>query len=286
MTPKEISERLGGDAHAGYFLAPCPICQPEGRRDQRGLSIGQGDDRLLLHCHKSNCGFTDLLAALGISGDRVEVDRAELERARAERIAQAKAKLDKAQAKWRAALPIHGTPGERYLRGRGITCDLPQTLRWLPGEFHPHTGGPADAMVALIEPTGAIHRTFFDQQGKRLTNGAKLMLGPCRGGAVRLSQGAGPLVVCEGIETGLSLLSGLLSGPASVWAALSTSGMKSIDLPSATGALIVAVDGDAPGRAAGFDLMQRAAGLGWRVCHLTPPNGQDWNDVLMGKVPA
>lgn len=286
MTPEQICEHLGGDKHAGYYLVPCPCCQPEGRRDQRGLSVSGDAGKLLLHCHKSSCAFPNLLAALGISGGSYRTDFAAIEKAKLEREAETRAKLSKAQRKWKFAKPIHGTKGETYLRGRGITCDLPDTLRWLHDEFHTPSGVFGSAIVSLIEPTGAIHRTFFDKKGVRLPRNAKLMLGPCRGGAVRLSQGAGPLVVSEGIETGLSLLSGILDGPVTVWAALSSSGMKSIDLPKQSGELIVAVDGDAAGRSAGFDLMQRAANEGWKVSHLTPPDGQDWNDVLCSGVAA
>lgn len=90
-------------------------------------------------------------------------------------------------------------------------------------------------------------------------------------------------MVCEGIETGLSLLSGLLSDPATVWAALSTSGMKNLNLPPVPGELIVATDGDAPGREAGNKLAHQASCLGWRVSLMPAPDGQDWNDVLRSR---
>ncbi|MGR3492064.1 MAG: DUF7146 domain-containing protein [Shimia sp.] len=282
MNARDIIERLGGDTRAG--LAPCPVCQPEGRRDQRALSVRDGDDRLLLHCHKSGCGFRDILGALGLSGgDCRAPDLAQINRQRAERERKEAGKLERARATWRRSNAINGTPGETYLRGRGIMCRLPATIRWADAEYHWPTGAHLPAMIAKVEPTGAIHRTFFGTDGKRLAKENKLMLGSTRGGAVRLSDGAGPLVVAEGIESALSLMCGALDGPAQVWAALSTSGMKSLDLPPNPGDIIVAVDGDPAGRAAGFDLMARAAGQGWRVSHMTPPDGLDWNDVLVGK---
>lgn len=130
--------------------------------------------------------------------------------------------------------------------------------------------------------TGGIHRTFFEKAGQRIGGNAKLMQGPCAGGAVALSEAQGPLVVCEGIETGMSLLSGLLSGPATVWAALSTSGMKALALPSAPGELIIATDSDdgGAGWAAGNALAERAAAKGWAVSLWPAPTGLDWNDVL------
>jgi hypothetical protein len=134
--------------------------------------------------------------------------------------------------------------------------------------------------------TGGVHRTFFQKSGVRLDRNAKMMQGPCAGGAVALSAADGPLVACEGIETGLSLLSGLLTGPATVWAALSTSGMRGLQLPPQPGQLTVAVDGDEPGREAGHALAERAHALGWQVSILDPGNGADFNDLLTGKVVA
>ncbi|WP_299901965.1 toprim domain-containing protein [uncultured Ruegeria sp.] len=109
------------------------------------------------------------------------------------------------------------------------------------------------------------------------------MLGPCSGSAVVLSEAAKQLVVCEGIETGLSLLSGLLNGPAAVWAALSTSGMKALALPPHPGNITIATDGDPAGIEAGQSLASRASSLGWQVSLLPAPEGCDWNDVLRGE---
>jgi DNA primase len=89
--------------------------------------------------------------------------------------------------------------------------------------------------------------------------------------------------VAEGIETALSLASGLLHRPATIWAALSTSGMRALRLPSNSGRLTIATDGDGAGRAAGHDLAERAHGLGWQVSLLPAPDGRDWNDILTMK---
>jgi hypothetical protein len=109
------------------------------------------------------------------------------------------------------------------------------------------------------------------------------MLGGTQGGAVRLADGHGPLVVAEGIETALSLASGLLRTPATFWAALSTSGMRGLNLPQQPARLTIAPDGDAPGREAANALAARAHTLGWQVSLLPAPHGQDWNDILTKK---
>ena len=109
------------------------------------------------------------------------------------------------------------------------------------------------------------------------------MLGAVTGGAVRLADGLGPLVVAEGIETALSLASGLLRTPATIWAGLSTSGIRGLILPLPSARLTIAPDGDAPGREAANALAERAHALGWQVSLLPAPDGRDWNDILTKK---
>jgi len=136
-------------------------------------------------------------------------------------------------------------------------------------------------MVANVAPTGGAHRTYFTKQGVRLAKSAKMMLGSCCGDSVRLSHGVGPLVITEGIETGLSLLQMLADRSLAVWATLSTSGMKGVKLPKEPHNLIIGVDDDEAGKQAATTLATRATMLGWEVSLMRAPDGQDWNDVLM-----
>lgn len=280
IDPATLSRDLGGKWHRSYGVAPCPVCQAARRKDQNALTINAKEGRLLLHCKKSGCDFTDILIAAGVTPGTIEIDQMALaaaEHARAEQAAKLKAR---AQSLWDYGEAIRGTKGEGYLRGRGITCPLPDTLRWLTDTYHGPSGQYCSAMIANVSPTGGVHRTFFAKKGQRLDKSAKMMLGPCSGGAVRLSDVIGPLVVCEGIETGLSLLSGLLSGPHAVWAALSTSGIKGLTLPQRPGKLIIAADGDTAGKDAANTLARTGNGKGWDVSIMTAPEGEDWNDVL------
>jgi len=59
-----ITHNLGGYWRNGRGQAPCPICQPELRRDQSALSLSQKEGRVLLHCFKSGCTFSELAKAL------------------------------------------------------------------------------------------------------------------------------------------------------------------------------------------------------------------------------
>ena len=283
IDPATLARDLGGKWHRSYGVAPCPVCQATRRKDQNALTISAKDGKLLLHCKKSGCNFRDILTAAGISPGHVEIDRLAMENAERERAEQEAKLRARARSLWDYAEPIHGTKGEAYLRTRGITCDLPDSLRWLADTYHGPSAAYHSAMIVSVTPTGGLHRTFFTKKGQRLEQNAKMMLGPCSGGVVRLSETIGPLVVCEGIETGLSLLSGLLDGPHTVWAALSTSGIKGVQLPARPGKLVVASDGDQPGREAANSLASRAAAFGWEVSLLPAPDGQDWNDVLTSK---
>lgn len=281
----KITLALKGRWHGRYGTACCPA------HDDRtpSLSLSNASDRrLLLRCH-AGCDFLailDALRGLGLiegTGRVPGLDPARLAQREAQERREVERKARQARTVWEEARPIEGTPAATYLRARSITCPLPDTLRFHPAAWHT-SAQRLPAVVALVEGAErfAVHRTYLrpDGSGKATVKPAKAMLGAVRGGAVRLAHGTGPLVVCEGIETGLSLASGLLRGPATIWAALSTSGMQGLDLPPSLGRLTVATDGDPAGRAAGDALATRADALGWTVSLLPAPEGRDWNDIL------
>lgn len=279
---RDLTYSLSGEWRGNHGSAPCPVCQIEKRREQRALSIREEGGRLLTFCHKSGCDFLAVTEAAGLPAATGAIDLQAAREADTRRLAYEAEQRARAAKLWEAGKPIEGSKGEAYLRGRGITCPLPRSLRWVAEAYHGPSARWHSAMVAQVS-TGGIHRTFFDKSGVRLTSNAKMMQGPCSGGAVALSEAQGPLVVCEGIETGLSLLSGLLSEPAEVWAALSTSGIRALALPPKPRRLIVAADGDGPGMEAAKALGDRAYCLGWEVFLWPAPEGMDWNDVLQGK---
>lgn len=289
---RELTLALGGRWHGCYGAAPCPVCQPDQRRDQNALTLSDGRSGLLLHCKRTACRFCDILAAAGVrAGDySAPVPAAFAKRAAGAKV-QAARRAEAARRLWSGSQPINGTLAEAYLRGRGISCPLPDQLRFHPQCWHGPSASRWPAMVALVEGGEgfAVHRTYLrpDGGGKAgLLGGDKLMLGATAGGAVRLSGGASRLGVAEGIESALSLLCGLLAGPAQVWAALSTSGMRSLRLPEQIGQLVIAGDGDQPGREAAHVLADRAHALGWQVSLIDPGEGADCNDILTGKAVA
>ena len=69
------------------------------------------------------------------------------------------------------------------------------------------------------------------------------------------------------------------------WAALSTSGLRALDLPDTVRQVIVLADGDDAGEAAA-----REAALRWKreersVRIARPSRGSDFNDMLLGRAP-
>ena len=287
MTAEILCTQLGGRWYGRYGAAPCPVCQPERHKGQNALTISDGFSSLLANCKKAGCSFQQIAAASGlIQGTFKARSASDIARRKAQEHANAAKRTWQAKVVWSETLPIDGSIADHYLRQRGITCELPDTLR-----FHPHcwhlTGKRLPAIVAVINGVAgfAVHRTYLkpDGSGKAQVEPAKAMLGSAHGGAVRLTEAHGPLVVAEGIETALSLTCGLLDKSASVWAALSTAGVQGLRLPINPSELIIASDGDVAGREAAHALAVRADGLGWKVSLLPAPDGQDWNDVLNEK---
>ena len=89
-------------------------------------------------------------------------------------------------------------------------------------------------------------------------------------------------MVGEGIETCLAAMqaTGL---PA--WAALSTSGLRAMQLHAGVDEVIVLADGDEPGEAAAVEAARKWKREGRMVRIARPPTGMDFNDVLLGRQP-
>ena len=194
-----------------------------------------------------------------------------------------------ALAIWQAAKPAEGTPVETYLASRGLAsaaarrAPLPCRPEASLGRHLAGDGRAGDARRRTDTPI-AIHRTFLarDGGGKAPVDPQKMMLGPCRGGAVRLAEPGDVLMVGEGIETCLAAMQAT-GHPA--WAALSTSGLRSLDLPGDVRDVIVLADGDDAGEAAARTVRWRWKREGRRVRIARPPQGMDFNDMLLGRAP-
>ena len=279
MTAYDLTSKLNGKWHRHYGMAFCPA---HNNRRTEALSISDGTDgKLLIHCF-AGCTFDDIKEALKDRGlwtankklctsvDIPDVTGAVLKAKRAQKI-------------WDKSISANGTLVEKYLRRRHITAPIPQTLRFNENCYHP-SGEYKPAMIARVDWAQhfSIHRTYLDRSGRKAVGDPqKAILGSNAGGHVTLlNRSQDLLMVCEGIETGLSLLSGLIKPYHSLWACLSTSGMKNLRLPQKPSHLCIATDGDNAGGIAGDYLARRAINLGWDVSILSAPKGADFNDVL------
>jgi putative DNA primase/helicase len=291
MTAEAIAKALGGRKVGAAWMARCPA------HDDRAPSLSIADARdseVLVRCH-GGCDQRDVIAALRARGiwdadERwpIRFSRKPDREAAPETDRDAIRRTESALAIWRNSQPAEGTPVETYLRSRGLTITMSSSIRFHAGLKHP-SGTIWPAMVALVthgadaKPIG-IHRTFLARDGsaKAPVEPAKMMLGPSRGGAVRLAQHRDVLMVGEGIETCLAAQQ--VTGQ-SAWAALSTSGLRSLNLPKDVRNVIVLADGDDPGEAAAQDCGWRWKRENRRVRIARPPQAMDFNDLLMPRAP-
>jgi putative DNA primase/helicase len=283
-----VAKALGGRKVGSGWMARCPA------HDDRNPSLSiraRGDGKVLVRCH-AGCTQAKVIGGLRARGLWGQNDHRLFDRAARQVAANdwpdrdERKRTERALAIWQSATPANDTLVETYLYSRGLHIPLPPTLRFHPGLKHP-SGGLWPAMVALVMRGSdgapiAIHRTFLarDGAGKAPVEPQKMMFGPCRGGAVRLGPLGEVLMVGEGVETCLAAMQAT-GHPA--WAALSTSGLRTLDLPDFVRDVIVLADGDDPGEAAARACAWRWKREGRRVRIARPPQGMDFNDMLMGR---
>jgi putative DNA primase/helicase len=292
MKAEAIAKALGGRKAGSGWMARCPAHED---RDP-SLSIRDADDgKVLVRCH-AGCDQGRVIAAL--RSRRLWDENGHPYRRFSRLVSRIAAddqpdfdgakRSEAALAIWHSATPADGTLVETYLASRGLHLPPPRTLRFHAGLKHP-SGGIWPAMVALVtrgvdDAPLAIHRTFLarDGAGKAPVDPQRMMFGPCRGGAVRLGLPTDVLMVAEGIE---SCLAAILATGDPAWAALSTSGLRALDLPGDVHEVIVLADGDDPGEAAARYCAVRWKREGRRVRIARPPQGMDFNDLLVNPAP-
>lgn len=321
-------KRVGSAEHVG----PCPcdggtdtlgvntskrawICRRGGAK---------GRDAVSLAMHLAGLGFVEAVEALtgrpsprGTKArplsqeEKDEREQIRLQRAREQQARdaalEAEREMSAAEAKqvWdRETVDLAGTGGEIYLRDARKIAVPPQgwpgTLRFHRGLYHRIARQKYPALVSRIQDisgeTIAIHAIFLDGSNgfhKIRRDDAKLTYGPMKGGAVRL-YGCGPrLEVGEGLETMLAV--GWLSAFKNpLWACLSTSGLRGLELPLEVERVRLWPDGDLPmkkvngefvptrngaGVEAGLALQERLREIGVDFTMNAVPNDRDYLDV-------
>lgn len=215
--------------------------------------------------------------------------------------APARPKIDMrpiAQRIVRESSPIEGTPAALYLRSRGITMNLPHTLRFarlappkIEGNGVLEANGPnlLPTLVAIVTDAAGelvgLQRTYLTETGcKAATTDpkgkVKYSLGNVIGGSIQVGPASASMLVCEGLEDGLTLAQGL---GRSVWVAAGTSMLPQMVFPDSVRAIVIGADGDAGGKLAAVKAAAAytAAGLKTRIMY-PAPGYKDANAELMG----
>jgi hypothetical protein len=300
MTAAEIACALGLRRAGRDFGGQCPSCGYTS-----GFAVTVRNGALLYYCHAGGCSQSEIREGLqraGLvprnhNGQLVGRKQPSVHRerqtqptewlTRPNKRFQTAGDLSKAQlaalAIWRRSRSAEGTSVERYLReARSYTGPIPPVLR-VAACKHPKDASSHPAMIAAVERAGepgivAVHRTFLHPNGIGKADLApnKMTLGPCKGGAVRLTAAGPILAVAEGIETSLSYMQ--LTGTPT-WAALSAGGMRSLILPENVVEVVIAADPDPVGMISARAAARRWIGEGRRVAIARPPLGFDFNDL-------
>jgi putative DNA primase/helicase len=208
-------------------------------------------------------------------------------------------RLNNALIVWRETSPLGGA-ASTYLAKRGINRAYADAELRAHGGL-PHPEGPSfPALVARVSDkagaTVGVWRIYVkgDGSGKAPVEAPKLGMGKCKGGAVRIGGVWPEIGIAEGVETALACRQLIHEDSCRlmpVWAALSTSGMTSIELPPEVTRVRIFADGDtakfrkgkiieSPGMAAARELSARLEASGVRADIQEPPPGMDWLDVL------
>ena len=192
---------------------------------------------------------------------------------------------------WRGCRAVDGTHAERYLRARGLA-----RCRFAALRFHPalryRDGASVRRLPALVAAvTGddgavlGVQRTWLDPRSPAKAGIAhpRKALGRIYGHAVRFGRPDTSLLVGEGIETVLSLVTAVPEITAA--AALSAGSLGAFAPPPGLARLVIARDNDAGGERAADRLARRCARAGVAATVVTPEGG-DFNDDLASLGPA
>ena len=194
---------------------------------------------------------------------------------------------------WQRCRAIDGTHAEAYLHARGLA-----RCRFAALRFHPalryREGACTRRLPALVAAvTGdpgeypgrgavcGVQRTWLDPRrpAKAGVASPRKALGRVHGLAVHFGRpAAGTLLVGEGIETVLSIVTALPHTVAA--AALSAGSLGAFAPPPGVTRLVIARDNDVEGERAAERLVRRCARTGVGA-HVIVPDGGDFNDDLV-----
>lgn len=259
---------------------------------------GEGGDAITLLTKLGGLTFMEALQQL--AGDAFpEVPLEERARRKEAVDRELAARVALAVSIWESAEPAAGTPAEVYVRARGITMGLPETVRfartprWRNAETG-ECGRDIPAMVcALQDASGAIvgiQCIFLAGDGSRkydrpradgTIGKAKLSFGQVVGSTFRLGPPREQIMLCEGPEDGLTLAQEVPGK--TVWVSCGTAFMPRVEFPPIVAEIILAGDNGDSGRKAVNEARAAFSERGLAVSEVYPsPDYKDWNDELRG----
>lgn len=278
MSIATIAKSLGGAKRNGDgWLCRCP--SHNDKSPSLSLRVGTSG-ALLVHCF-TGCDWRivkDELKARGLFEGRIRRQRANFpERKQEQNLAAVRI--------WTESCDAESTPAHGYLWMRGYNqVPLPKSIRYHSNLKHPNGKFyPALVAAVAIHPLThilSIHRIYLGSDGNKIQSDAKLSLGPCKGGAVRLAAAGATLALTEGIETGLSVMqaTGL-----PVWACLTANGIENVKLPDCVKRVLIYADNDrfSTSEGAAKKAARRFCMEGRNGEIYTPPTvGTDYNDYF------
>ncbi len=287
------------------WLTCCPV-----HGDQKpSLSVWDDDKGgVNVHCHANDCSFKDIkdrFVADGLLPEWQPEHKSQVPKTRPKKEPPVKEEKEpeseEVSLPWTKGSKKDLSHAKKYLASRAITLDpLPECIKW--GNYKDRKTGETVNMIvfAASKPDDkqvfAVQRLFIDMDD-HTKSGAK-MLGNCIGRGVWFDRQGDvtEIAISEGVETTLSITQA--TGKNSV-AALSTAGMKKLDIPDATNTIYICTDSDPvrekeaasmPGQKAAYILAKKfEASREGRTAFIVSPDDScftddpaklDFNDLL------
>jgi putative DNA primase/helicase len=167
----------------------------------------------------------------------------------------------------------------RYLASRGLSCDVPPSLR-ATSILHLDKY-PLPAIVAAVQAPNrhviAVQRTLIAPRGDRKAQVRlpRMTIGALGWGAVRLAAATNVLGLSEGCEKGLAAMQ-LFNIPC--WSSLGATRMHRVWVPDLVRELHIFLDNDDAGRAAA-ERTAHAHRHRRVLLHFPPGQFKDWDDM-------
>jgi len=200
------------------------------------------------------------------------------------------AKKARVQRLWDSGTKLQGSPAATYLKSRGLRPNAAwDSLRAsiLPYPRMGHHPALIAPLTTLDGSLAGLHRTYLTPSGSKLDVASpRLSLGQVCGSAIRLGNASDKLIICEGLEDGLTLFQEL-GGHVPVWVAGGATFLAKMAIPESVRFITIAADNDTAGEQAAMraaDTHQRRD----RSIKIMRPSSafKDFNDELQGKTHA